>query len=77
MRSRGRCSGIGRRARLRRSNDGTAIFSVAICTVVSACAAIAPGRRAVARSGLALRLAQRTVELLVPELPDRELELLD
>jgi hypothetical protein len=29
MRSRGKCSGSGRRAGLRRSNDGTAIFSAA------------------------------------------------
>lgn len=40
MRSRGRCSGSGRRAGLRRSNDGTAIFSAAICAAVSACAAL-------------------------------------
>src|SRR3569832_257598 len=39
MRSRGKCSGSGRRAGLRRSNDGTAIFSAAICAAVSACAA--------------------------------------
>ncbi len=40
MRSRGKCSGSGRRAGLRRSNDGTVIFSVAvICAAVSACAA--------------------------------------
>src|SRR5215470_12716840 len=39
MRSRGKCSGSGRRAGLRRSNDGTAIFSAAICAAVSDCAA--------------------------------------
>jgi hypothetical protein len=40
MRSRGKCSGSGRRAGLRGSNDGTAILSAAaISAVVSACAA--------------------------------------
>src|SRR5258706_1631884 len=40
MRSRGKCSGSGRRAGLRRSNDGTVTFSgAAICAAVSACAA--------------------------------------
>ena len=39
MRSRGKCSGRGRRAGLRRSNDGTVILSAAaICVAVSACA---------------------------------------
>ena len=43
MRSRGRCSGSGRRAGLRRSNDGTVIFSLAAAAAIwaaaSACAA--------------------------------------
>ena len=41
MRSRGKCSGSGRRAGLRRSNDGTVVLSgAAICAAVSACASV-------------------------------------
>jgi hypothetical protein len=66
MRSRGKCSGSGRRAGLRRGNDGTAIFLAAICAAVLAFAAV---QQCASLGGLS--------ELLVPELLDRELELLD
>ena len=82
MRSRGRCSGSGRRAGLRRSNAGTVIFSAA------------PRRRHPRRRlglrGVLFQVGELKLELLeqraalrglaeplVPQLGDRELELLD
>ena len=74
MRSRGRCSGNGRRAGWRRSNDGTVIFS----------AAAASSRRRLGLRRILFQIGQLKLELieqratlrglaelLVPQLLDR------
>ena len=82
MRSRGRCSGSGRRAGLRRSNAGTVIFSLAaaaaICAAASASAGVLFQLGKLQLELLEQRAALRGLpEPLVPQLGDRELELLD
>src|SRR6266700_2938900 len=82
MRSRGRCSGSGRRAGRRRSNDGTVIFSPAVAAAI--CVA-ASGLRSILFqiSELKLELIEQIATLrglaepLVPQLSDCVFELLD
>ena len=81
MRSRGKCAGSGRRAGLRRSNDGTVILLGCRHALRRGLLGL---RRILFQVGkLQLKLIEQRAtlrglsELLVPQLRDRELELLD